>query len=249
MPPLEAKGRWEEEMDSKTPYGILLDDEKHTFDDFGLRIISINIDLPDVKENKIKLSGADGYVDMTDYFGAKYENRKITITCDMEDKTYERWTSAVSQVSNYVHGKKRKLVFDWDSGFYYVGRGKCKPDKDNRVYSDMKLTFDCEPYKYEFTATDEDWLWDPFDFETGIIREYANMTVSERLEFVALGSPMPVIPEFIASASMQVVFAGVTYEIKPGTNYFLDIEIKEGDNAMTFIGTGIVTVKYRGGSL
>lgn len=231
------------------PYGIRFDDEKHTYDDFGLRIKSINIGLPDVKTNKIELPGADGYVDMTDYFGARYENRSIKIVCDLEDKTYERWTSAISQISNYVHGKKRKLILDWDAGYYYAGRGKCEYDKDNRIYSEITLTFDCEPYKYEFTATDDDWLWDPFDFETGVIREYGSMAVNGRLDFVALGSPMPVVPEIIVSSAMQVTFDGITYQLRSGTNYFPDIEVREGDNPMVFTGNGTVTVKYRGGSL
>lgn len=231
------------------PYGITFDDEKHTSDDFGLRIRSIHIGLPDVKSEKIELPGADGYVDMTDYFGAKYKNRKIEIECDLEDRSYERWMSSISRISSYLHGKKRKLVLDWDAGYYFVGRGECEYDKDNRIYSGITLKFDCEPYKYEFTATDEEWIWDPFDLEDGIIREYGNMQVSGSMTLVALGSPMPVVPEIITSADMQVTFGGITYELKAGTNYFPDIEIKEGDNEMIFTGNGTVTVSYRGGSL
>lgn len=230
-------------------YGIWLDQEKHTYTDFGLRIKSIHIGVPDVKSDQIELPGADGYVDMTDYFGVKYKNRKIKIICDLEDKSYERWMNAISQISNYIHGKKRKIVLDWDSGHYYVGRGTCEYDKDNRVYSEITLTFDCEPYKYEFMATDEDWMWDPFNFETGIIRDYGDMQVSGRLEFTAIGSPMPVVPEIIVSAAMEVLYETVTYKLKTGTNYIPDIEIKEGMNQMVFTGTGIVTVRYRGGSL
>lgn len=231
------------------PYGILFDDEKHTYTDFGLRIKSINIGLPDVKKNRLDLPGADGYVDLTDYFGAKYENRKIKIVCDLEDKTYERWSSAISQISNFLHGKKHRIVLDWDEGYYYVGRGECEYDKDNRVYSEITLTFDCEPYKYELIATDEDWLWDPFDFEAGVIREYGEIVVDGRLDFVALGSPMPVVPEITVTTAMRVIFAGDTYELKPGVNYFPDIEIVEGENQMTFVGIGTVRLSYRGGSL
>lgn len=230
------------------PYGILFD-EKHTYADFGLRIKAVNLEMPDVKVNRLELPGADGYVDLTDYYGAKYENRKLTVICDIEDKSYERWTSSISQISNYLHGKKRKLVLDWDAGYYYVGRCKCEYEKNNRIYSEITLTFDCEPYKYEFTASDEDWLWDTFDFETGVIREYGDMEVVESLTVNAIGSSMPVVPEISVSAAMRVLFEGITYQLKVGTNYFPDIEIKEGDNPMVFTGNGVVTVRYRGGSL
>lgn len=229
--------------------GITFDGEKHTYDDFGLRIKSINIGFPSVKDGKIDIPGADGYLDMTDYFGTRYENRKITVECDMEDKGYYDWAGRMSQLSNYLHGKKRKIVLDWDSGFYYMGRGECDYEKKNRAYSLMTLEFDCDPYKYELTATDEDWLWDPFDFVEGVIKEYGNLAVAGRLELTVIGSPMPVVPKITVSADMQMGFEGESYDLKAGENYIPDIEIKAGEHMMVFTGNGTVTVSYRGGSL
>lgn len=232
-----------------TPLGIMFDDEKHTYDDFGLRITTINIGFPSAKTSKIDIPGADGYLDMTDYFGTRYDTRKLTIECDVEDKNYYNWAGRMSQISNYLHGKRRKIVLDWDNGFYYLGRGSCEYDKDNRVYSEITLKFECDPYKYDLTATDEDWLWDPFDFEEGVIREYGNQAVDGTLALTVVGSPMPVVPKIIVSADMQVLFGGESYRLKAGENYLPDIEIKEGEHVLTFTGHGTVTVSYRGGSL
>lgn len=232
-----------------TPLGIMFDDEKHTYDDFGLRITAINIGFPSAKTSKIDIPGADGYLDMTDYFGTRYDTRKLTIECDVEDKNYYNWAGRMSQISNYLHGKRRKIVLDWDNGFYYLGRGSCEYDKDNRVYSEITLKFECDPYKYDLTATDEDWLWDPFDFDEGVIREYGNQTVDGALVLTVVGSPMPVVPKIIVSADMQVEFGGELYRLKAGENYLPDIEIKEGEHVLTFTGHGTVTVSYRGGSL
>lgn len=229
--------------------GITFDSEKHTYDDFGLRIKSINIGFPSVKESKIEIPGADGYLDITDYFGTRYENRKLTIECDLEDNGYYNWAGIISQLSNYLHGKKRKIVLDWDNGFYYLGRGNCEYEKKNRVYSLITLKFDCDPYKYELTATDEDWLWDPLDFEEGSIKEYGNLVVDGTLTLTVIGSPMPVVPNIIVSSDMKVNFDGEIYELKRGENYLPDIEIKDGEYMMTFTGHGIATVSYRGGSL
>ena len=232
-----------------TPLGIMFDDEKHTYDDFGLRITTINIGFPSAKTSKIDIPGADGYLDMTDYFGTRYDTRKLTIECDVEDQNYYNWAGLMSQISNYLHGKRRKIVLDWDNGFYYLGRGSCEYDKDNRVYSEITLKFECDPYKYDLTATDEDWLWDPFDFEEGVIREYGNQAVDGTLALTVVGSPMPVVPKIIVSADMQVLFGGESYRLKAGENYLPDIEIKEGEHVLTFTGHGTVTVSYRGGSL
>ena len=62
-----------------TYLGITFDEEKHTYDDFGLRIKSVSIGLPQTKKNQIEIPGADGYLDMTDYFGTRYENRTIKV--------------------------------------------------------------------------------------------------------------------------------------------------------------------------
>ena len=99
------------------------------------------------------------------------------------------------------------------------------------------------------TATDEDWLWDPFDFEEGVIREYGNQAVDGTLALTVVGSPMPVVPKIIVSADMQVAFGGESYRLKSGENYLPDIEIKEGEHVPIFTGHGTVTVSYRGGSL
>lgn len=231
------------------PVGILLNDEKHTFKDFGLRIVSIKIGLPDVKKSQIDIPGANGSADMTDYFGTRYKNRKIIVECDVEDKGYKNWTQSVSRISNYIHGKNVKLILDVDPGFYYTGRGACEYDKDNRVYSHITLTFECEPYKRELTASDQNWLWDPFSFQNGVIRKYKNLAVNGIYILTVTGSPMEVIPRIVCSTAMQVVFSGQTYQLAAGENYIPDILIKEGEYALTFKGNGTVTVIYRGGSL
>lgn len=231
------------------PLGIVFDDEKHTYDDFRLRIKAINIGFPNVKESKIKIPGADGYLDMTDYFGTRYDTRKMVIECEAEDRNYYNWAGIMSQLSNYLHGKKRKIVLDWDNGFYYLGRGSCKYEKDNRVYSGVTLTFQCDPYKYDLTASDEDWLWDPFSFEGGVIREYGHLAVNGMLALTVIGSCMPVVPKIFVSADMTVEFEGITYQLRAGENYLPDIEIKEGEQFILFRGTGTVTISYRGGSL
>lgn len=228
--------------------GVMIGD-KHTYDDFGLRIKRVTVGFPKVKENMFDLPGADGYIDMTDYFGTHYENRNIEIECDIEDRSYARWAAVISDVSNYLHGKKNEIIFDWDNGYYYVGRGEVETDKEDRIFSGITLKFDCEPYKYELSSSSEDWLWDPFDLEIGIIREYGNIQVDGTLSLVVIGSPMSTVPEIICSSDMTLRYEGETYNLSAGTNYIPDIEIKEGEHTMTFTGNGTVTVSYRGGSL
>ena len=232
-----------------TPLGITFDDEIHTYDNQGLRIKSVAFKAPKVKENRYDIPGANGYLDMTDYFGTHYENCTITVQCDIEDRGYDNWAAIKSEISNYLHGKKRKIVLDWDNGYYYEGRGSVESDKDNRIYSGITLEFDCDPYKYEVTSSVDDWLWDPFDLDNGVIREYGNLAVNGTLSVTVIGSPMSTVPEIYSDSDMELEYEGEVYSIESGLNYYPDIEITEGEHTMTFTGNGIVSVIYRGGSL
>ena len=96
---------------------------------------------------------------------------------------------------------------------------------------------------------DEDWLWDPLDLEEGVIREYGNIEVSGEYAMIIDGTEKWIIPEITVSADMTVAFEGKQYSLKAGTNKVYDIVIKEGENMLTFHGTGTVSVKYRGAIL
>ena len=56
-------------------------------------------------------------------------------------------------------------------------------------------------------------------------------------------------PTFIASADMSVIFEGITYNLKAGSQKVYDIFLCEGKNELTFTGKGTVSINYIGGSL
>ena len=124
----------------------------------------------------------------------------------------------------------------------------------NQFQSDRSLgilTIDCDvaPYKYDITSSDEDWLWDPFCFEDGIINNTKNLVVNGELEVVIYGRRKKVVPWITCDNQFQVIFNSNTYNLSAGRQKVLDIEICEGRNVLKFIGNGTVTIEYRGGSL
>ncbi len=204
---------------------------------------------PEIKENEIDIPGKDGAVDLTDFFGRVfYKNRLIRMEFgQINDR--RTWPYIYSEILNKFHGRNCKIIFDDDPKYYWIGRVSVDEYKRTLRLGELTITVNAKPYKYEIVSSDEEWLWDPFDFENGIIREYKNIKVSGTLDFVVDGSPMPVVPEILVSTDMQVRFKGKTHTLKVGINKIYDIEILDGQNILTFIGNGIVTIKYRGGSL
>ena len=78
------------------------------------------------------------------------------------------------------------------------------------------LTIDADAYKYEINVSNEDWLWDVLNFETGIIRDYRGINVSGSSSKLLEGSGIPVVPAFLVSNLDESVSNYITFN---GTRY------------------------------
>lgn len=223
--------------------------EKKTYDDWGLLLQSLVISMPEAKISQVDIPGADGMVDLTEALGTvKYNNRDLQMVFDVQGDL-ENWHSLTSQIGDYLHGKRLKIILDTDPGYYYIGRLALNSEKSNYLINRITITGSMEPYKYELFSSLEDWLWDSFDFETGVIREYKDLVVNGSLTVAVPGTRKEVIPTITVSAAMQVVWKGVQYDLLAGVNKIYAISIPEGDQELIFYGNGTISIDYRGGIL
>ena len=235
-------------------YGVLFGD-KHSYNDWKLIPKSRpDISPPNPKTMYIDVPEADGKLDLTESLSGevRFENRKIT--CDYTVlETRDRWTSLYSEILNYLHGQKLRVIFDEDPNHYYLGRFTVNSWKSSKRTSTIVIEGDVDPYKYDLSGSLEDWEWDTFNFETDYIREYWDLSVDGSLDFIVYGSRMHSVPSFIVDSDngtgMQVVFESETYNLQDGRNRVINIVIKEGANELTFVGQGTVSIDYHGGSL
>ena len=115
--------------------------------------------------------------------------------------------------------------------------------------------FISDPYKYNVADSTEDWLWDSFDFETGIIDEGTEITVrtGETKTHTIVPDQMPFVPTIyvsvLGSAGLKMTANGETYTLMKGKNRFADITVNTEDVVLSFTGTGTLTIRYRRGSL
>jgi len=222
--------------------------EKHTYRDWGLMWATVSVPMPDARTKTVEVPGANGVLDLTEAINGAvcYANRSITLTftvnCDME-----AWHVLYARIASYCHGKRLKVTLDTDPSYYYEGRITVQSTKDNNVYGDLTITVDADPYKCEITSSAEDWLWDPFSFETGVIREYMNLSSPCTINVV--GTAAPVVPVITCSAALSLKFGGNTYALKQGENENPDIVIRPGENEMEFTGSGTFAIDFRGCSL
>ena len=177
--------------------------KKHSWNDWGLWLLNKpDIQPPEVKSVILDIPGADGVLDLTESLTGEvqYGTRKIEMELHLVDAV-NRWTGIYSKISNYLHGRQMRIVFDDDKAYYWEGRVYVKSWKSSRLHGIIALEAEVDPYKYELQASNEPWKWDPFNFETGVIRNYNNIAIDGTGLIQVIGSRRPITPTINCSAS------------------------------------------------
>ena len=224
---------------------------KHTLRDWNLGWTGITLGFPEAKTYEQDVPGADGTLDLTEAIcgDVKYKMRSLSLEFETPDNDFFEWAELISAIANYLAGQKMRIILDTDPEFFYSGRLSIDVEKTDRAKGKLTLSGDVDPYKYEKYSSLEDWLWDPFNFNTGTAREYKDIRVDGEYSLVISGRRKKVVPTFECSAPMQVTYGGQDYDLPVGKSKVFEIWIGEGEHVLTFTGTGTVSIDYRGGSL
>lgn len=202
--------------------------EKHSIDDWDLLMTARNIGDAEPKENYIPIPGADGEKDITEAFGeVKYNPRTLSPTFDMFQKPSD-WLRIKDEITNYLHGKKLKIIYDTDPNYYYLGRCKVTNFSNNTTVGHIQIEATCEPYKFKLNPT--------------VVRN----TVTAGNTYKYTNDRKRVIPTLEFSAAMTIEFKGNSYSFGAGSHKSLAIEFLEGENEIKIVeGSGTLTVTYQ----
>lgn len=221
----------------------------HSYADLGLVLSSVKITPPKPKTYRISVAAADGDIDISEALTGgdiKYERRTITIEFAVlgDNRSIQ---DKYSEVMNAVHGKEfAEIVFDDDGNYYYTGRVSATALSNEPLRGVITVQCIVDPYKYDFG---DNWLWDPFSFETGIVNEVNSLTVNGTLEVTYIGQRKKYIPVITVTSAMTVTFEDKNYNLIAGDNKVFGIKFHEGINLLTFNGNGTVSIENKGGSL
>ena len=223
--------------------------EFKTFTDWGLKLESMSVSFPEAKTDQVDIPGANGLLDLSEVNGQIcYKNRTLTLNFSLLDD-YTEWHDLSSKIARALHGKVVKCILPDDPNYYYEGRFSLQSTKNSDVLADFVFSGDVQPFKMERYTAAENWLWDLFSFENGIVRGYSEISVSGSLTLEVIGSDMPIVPEITCSAAMNVEIGGQVFELVEGVNKNYDIVLGSGRNMMKFTGNGTVSIDFRGGVL
>lgn len=235
----------------ETEYGVTFGD-KHSFRDFGLYPKSkMIVDPPEVREVYIEIAGADGDLDITEALigRANYESREGKFEFTVVDR--EKWDYIYSNIMNTIHGRKMRVVLDDDPHYYYYGRVKIDSFNTKKHTGTITVEGYFEPYKKSLIANSEEWLWDPFNFETDVARDYENIfaPLDEYVTVTVVGSRMPVTPVFNAEYPMYMRFNGASYSLQAGRNRIPSIILEDREYEFEFAGYSHISIEFEVGSL
>lgn len=211
---------------------------------------------PKPKTNYVDIPGMNSSLDLSEAVSGHpvYENRQgsFDFYADVQYKDKGSWIELYSEIMGYLHGQRMEAYLDDEPYYRYVGRF----DVDSWTSGDgnaITINYDVYPCKMEPYWSDEDWLWDPFDFENGVIRNFKSLTVEGSLT-VSIPktqdwSAPTITVKSTDGSGMNVSYNGKSYHLNDGVNRNPNLMVKDSDTTFIFTGNGTISMRMRGGVL
>ncbi len=226
--------------------------DKNTWDDWHLIPKSRPLfNPPAPKTYFVDVPGGMGSLDLTELHTGSltYKDRSGSWEFYVQNG-YGDWATRYSEIMEYLHGKRMKAILEDDPEYYYEGRFSVNAWKSDSYWSIITIDYQVKPYKRHYLRLGDDWLWDSFSFENGVICALSDLTVNESLKLTVEGSSMPASLTVVASAGVTSVACGTRVcDLNEGVNYVDEIVIREGQNELMFTGNGTVSVLCEKGRL
>lgn len=214
------------------------------------------IDPPEVKMNMIDIPGGDGYLDATEAPDGRvhYGMRTASWEFHVQREYRSFYHYLFSSIMNYCHGQNMRIILDDDPQYFYIGRISVNQFLSEEIDATIVLDVTAQPYKYEIALSTEEWLWDPFNFETDYVRGYGGLTVDGERTLEIPGSKKPIAATFTVTLEdpekpITLIYRGAAYRLDQGTYKMTNVVIFYGINTLVFQGHGTVSVEFRGASL
>lgn len=206
--------------------------EKHTYTDFGLKMLSYTISSPEPKIEEIDIPGRNEPLDVSEFFGEiLYKQRNLTATFDMEEPDSDTFFERFSELCNYMHGLTKKIITDDDTGYYYEGRIKVSYERKNALFYGITISSDVAPYKMRMEDT------------------VISCDVTDELEIILSNERKSVIPTIITDSEFRLEFDGKSVSHSAGEFIIPDLKLTKSETTIACYGTGNITFRYREGSL
>lgn len=242
--------------------------DKNTWDDWKILPTERPVFAPPKpKTTYIDIPGGNGTLDLSESLTGYpvYENRTGSFKFRVMND-YVPWYERYSEIMNYLHGRVMNAVLADEPNYFYNGRFTVDNWESGNTWSIITIGYNVNPYKWVLSSSTEPWIWDSFNFSTGIITDttftdiYINspsVWIDKSFKSDFFGT-VPISPTIIVSNSSNLnvryvnEYLGIdsTIVLSDGNNKIPDF-IFYGLNSYTlkFKGVGTVSIDFRKGTL
>lgn len=247
---------------------------RHSFDSWHMVPTSRpSIAIPTVKDNYIEIPGSNDSIDLTEaltgypLYNMREGSQEFLVLND-----YENWISIHDKLIRYLHGRSKIMILEDDISHYYIGRWKVNEWRSDKERSMVTLDYKLKAYKKECQSSDEEWLWDPFRFDTGIIRKDTSSLLIGDDDGLSAGQSSvsvkiiecdePLSPEILVTKRFGTPTTEVSYKnihgedinktLTFGKNVLYDMRVLDSELPLNLTCTGgsvMVTIRYTAGRL
>lgn len=154
--------------------------DRNTWEDWGLIPSSRpTLPHPQQKTNVVDIPNQNGALDLSwsvnpyPVFGTRdgsFEFIYNPVFQKLENR-FKPWLVLYSEISEFLHGRKLRMVLEDDPSYYYEGRFWVESWNSNTDGSGSTITigYSVEPFKMSILSSLDEWEWDPFNFYNGTI--------------------------------------------------------------------------------
>ena len=219
---------------------------------------------PTQKTTYVEIPGVNGALDLSESLTGYpvYNPREGSFEFYVTDDFKPRRT-IYNEVLNYLHGKYMKVVSEETPEYYYEGRFQVSELKSEGAWSSFTIIYKVNPYKRAITSSITPWIWDIFNFETGVIvlSEFTHIIIS-RSTYIDITFPdeyfgnEPICPYLDVTGTITIEYTYqklnvvTTVTLTDGCYMMPDI-IFYGESTYTIKakGTGLLTIVFTKGEL
>lgn len=159
-----------------------------------------------------------------------YGSRSLSVTLETSDGDRLAREARISDIINRLHGQQKDIVLPDHPNHYVVGALTVDRSYNDLSHGAVTISGTCEPWLYSRT-------------ETVVTLQAAEE--DQTATIINLGT-MPVVPVLqVEGGSVVLTYGTGSLSMEEGSYKWPDLYLTPGEHALTYSGTGMLTITYR----
>ena len=187
------------------------------------------------KTNYIEKPSGDGAWDLSTALTdgiVKYKDRDFTASLECSEGNRLEREAMIRRMINRLDGQRWDLRLPDDDFHHVVGRFRVTREYNDLAHAAVKVTAVCEPWKYS-------------DTETVVV--LAAATAKQTAQVINNGrrAIVPTLTVTGGGASVLLEYGAASLALSAGTHKWPHLLLTTGSHALTYSGSGKLTISYR----